>query len=109
VSGDPTIKRALAQGVPVTVEELGHVDLVICGTVNRDGVRVGKGGGYSALELGLLVQAGLVDDARMIATTVHSLQLLDEELRETAHDSAWTSWPRRMRSSAHVPRAGRQA
>ena len=88
VAGDPTIKRALAEGVPVTVEELGHVDLVVCGTVavNRDGVRVGKGGGYSDLELGLLVEAGLVDDATVIATTVHPLQVLDEELPETAHD-----------------------
>jgi 5-formyltetrahydrofolate cyclo-ligase len=88
VVGDPTIKRALAEGVPVTVEELGHVDLVVCGTVavNPDGVRVGKGGGYSDLELGLLVQAGLVDDSTVIATTVHPLQVLDEELPETAHD-----------------------
>jgi 5-formyltetrahydrofolate cyclo-ligase len=88
VEGDPTIKRALAEGVPVGVEELGHVDLVVCGTVavNRDGVRVGKGGGYSDLELGLLVEAGLVDDATMIATTVHPLQVLDEELPETEHD-----------------------
>jgi 5-formyltetrahydrofolate cyclo-ligase len=88
VEGDPTIKRALAEGVPVTVEELGHVDLVVCGTVavNRDGARVGKGGGYSDLELGLLVEAGLVDDATTIATTVHPLQVLDEELPETAHD-----------------------
>jgi 5-formyltetrahydrofolate cyclo-ligase len=88
VQGDPTIKRALAEGVPVTVEELGHVDVVVCGTVavNRDGVRVGKGGGYSDLELGLLIEAGLVDDATTIATTVHPLQVLDEDLPETAHD-----------------------
>ena len=88
VQGDPTIKRGLAEGVPVRVEELGHVDLVVCGTVavNRDGVRVGKGGGYSDLELALLVEAGLVDDATTIATTVHPLQLLDEDLPETAHD-----------------------
>jgi 5-formyltetrahydrofolate cyclo-ligase len=88
VAGDPTIKRAVAEGVRVTVEELGRVDLVVCGTVavNRDGVRVGKGGGYSDLELGLLVEAGLVDDTTVIATTVHALQLLDEELPEMAHD-----------------------
>jgi 5-formyltetrahydrofolate cyclo-ligase len=88
VAGDPTIKRALAEGVPMTVEDLGHVDLVVCGTVavNRAGVRVGKGGGYSDLELGLLVEVGLVDDATVIATTVHPLQLLDEELPETEHD-----------------------
>jgi 5-formyltetrahydrofolate cyclo-ligase len=88
VAGDPTIKKAMAEGAPVRVEDLGHVDLVVCGTVavNRAGVRVGKGGGYSDLELGLLVEAGLVDDATTIVTTVHPLQLLDEELPETAHD-----------------------
>jgi 5-formyltetrahydrofolate cyclo-ligase len=88
VEGDPTIRKALAEGVPTRVEELGHVDLVVCGTVavNRAGVRVGKGGGYSDLELGLLVAAGLVDDATTTVTTVHALQLLDEELPETEHD-----------------------
>lgn len=88
VESDPTIKRGLAEGVPVAVEDLGHVDLVVCGTVavNHAGVRVGKGGGYSDLELALLVEAGLVDDATTIATTVHPLQLLDEELPESAHD-----------------------
>jgi 5-formyltetrahydrofolate cyclo-ligase len=34
----------------------------------------------------LLVEAGLVDEATMIVTTVHPLQLLDEQLPETAHD-----------------------
>ena len=88
VAGDPTIKKALAEGAPARVEDLGHVDLVVCGTVavNRAGVRIGKGGGYSDLELGLLVEAGLVDDATTIVTTVHPLQVLDEELPETAHD-----------------------
>src|SRR5918912_4303812 len=88
VEADPTIKKALAEGMPTRVEDLGHVDLVVCGTVavNRAGVRVGKGGGYSDLELGLLVEAGLVDDATTIVTTVHPLQVVDEELPETAHD-----------------------
>jgi len=88
VESDPTIKKAMEHGVPTSVEDLGHVDLVVCGTVavNRDGVRVGKGGGYSDLELGLLIEAGLVDDATTIVTTVHSLQLVDESLPETEHD-----------------------
>jgi 5-formyltetrahydrofolate cyclo-ligase len=88
VAGDPTIKKALAEGEPVSVEELGHVDLVVCGTVavNHAGVRVGKGGGYSDLELGLLVESGLVDDATTIVTTIHPLQLVDEKLPETTHD-----------------------
>ena len=65
-----------------------RVDLVVCGTVavNRRGVRVGKGGGYSDLEFGLLSQRGLVDEATVIATTVHPLQVLDDDLPEADHD-----------------------
>jgi 5-formyltetrahydrofolate cyclo-ligase len=88
VQGDPTIKRALAEGRPVGLDELEPVDLIVCGTVavNRQGVRIGKGGGFSDLEFALLVERGLVNDATTIATTVHDLQLLDEELPETHHD-----------------------
>ena len=86
LADDATIKARGAH--PVAVEELEPVDLVVCGTVavNRDGVRVGKGGGYSDLELALLLEAGLVGDATTIATTVHRLQLLDDDLPETEHD-----------------------
>ena len=88
VRGDPTISKAMKAGRPMAVDELEPVDLVVCGTVavNRDGVRVGKGGGYSDLEFALLVEAGLVGDETTIATTVHPLQLLHEELPETEHD-----------------------
>jgi 5-formyltetrahydrofolate cyclo-ligase len=88
VNSDPTIKKAMSEGIPTSVEDLGHVDLVVCGTVavNRDGVRVGKGGGYSDLELALLTEAGLVDDETTIVTTVHELQLVDGQLPETEHD-----------------------
>jgi 5-formyltetrahydrofolate cyclo-ligase len=49
-------------------------------------VRVGKGGGYSDLEMGLLAEEGLVDDATTVVTTVHPLQVVDEDLPETEHD-----------------------
>ena len=83
-----SIKGASVAGKPVRLEQVGHVDLIVCGSVavNRKGARIGKGGGYSDLELALLVERGLVDDATPIATTVHPLQLLDEELPETVHD-----------------------
>jgi 5-formyltetrahydrofolate cyclo-ligase len=88
VRGDPTIKRALSEGEPLGLDELEPVELVVCGTVavNREGVRVGKGGGFSDLEFALLAEHGLVGDATTIVTTVHDLQLLDEALPETEHD-----------------------
>jgi len=64
------------------------VDLVVCGTVavNRRGVRVGKGGGYSDLEFALLSESGAIDDRTVVVTTVHPVQMLDENLPETKHD-----------------------
>jgi 5-formyltetrahydrofolate cyclo-ligase len=88
VRGDPTIKRALVEGRPVGLDELEPVEVIVCGTVavNRKGVRIGKGGGFSDLEFALLVERGLVSDKTTIATTVHDLQVLDEDLPETKHD-----------------------
>ena len=83
-----SIRGAMAAGRPVAIEEMERVDLVVCGTVAVDhsGVRVGKGGGYSDLEFGLLVAAGLVDGGTALSTTVHAAQVLDGDLPETAHD-----------------------
>ena len=75
-------------GRPVDISSIRRIDLVVCGSVavNRKGARLGKGGGFSDLEYGLLTQAGLVDDNTTVATTVHSLQVLEEDLPETRHD-----------------------
>lgn len=72
----------------VGTERMRPIDLVVCGTVaaNRDGVRLGKGAGYSDIEVALLIEDGLVDDGTVIVTTVHSLQVLDEPLPEGEHD-----------------------
>ncbi|WP_329084625.1 MULTISPECIES: 5-formyltetrahydrofolate cyclo-ligase [unclassified Streptosporangium] len=72
----------------VGIEEMRPIDLVVCGTVavNREGVRLGKGAGYSDIEVGLLIEAGLVSDRTVIVTTVHSLQMVDEPLPEGEHD-----------------------
>lgn len=88
VRGDPTIKRAMSEGTPRGLDELESIELVVCGTVavNRKGVRIGKGGGFSDLEFALLAERGLVGDDTTIVTTVHELQLLDEDLPETEHD-----------------------
>jgi 5-formyltetrahydrofolate cyclo-ligase len=72
----------------VAIAQMPPLDLVVCGSVavNADGARIGKGAGYSDLELALLAEAGLITDHTTIVTTVHPLQLLDGALPETAHD-----------------------
>ena len=74
-------QAAATLATTVTIDEMPTLDLVVCGSVavNADGARVGKGAGYSDLELALLSEAGLIDAHTTIVTTVHSLQVLDEE------------------------------
>lgn len=83
-----SIRGAAAAGRKIAIEEMQPVDLVVCGSVavNKKGVRVGKGGGFSDLEFALLVDAGLITDETTLVTTVHPLQVLDEKLPETDHD-----------------------
>jgi 5-formyltetrahydrofolate cyclo-ligase len=83
-----SITGSARAGRRVRVAELQPVDLVVCGSVavNREGARVGKGGGFSDLEFALLVEAGLIGPDTLIATTVHPLQVLGEALPETGHD-----------------------
>jgi 5-formyltetrahydrofolate cyclo-ligase family len=54
--------------------------------VNRQGARIGKGGGFSDLEVAFLVEAGVLRPDTVLATTVHPLQVVDEPLPETVHD-----------------------
>jgi 5-formyltetrahydrofolate cyclo-ligase len=69
-------------------DDMRPVDLVLCGSVavNQQGVRVGKGAGYSDIEVALLIEAGLIGPGTSIVTTVHQLQVIDDELPETQHD-----------------------
>jgi 5-formyltetrahydrofolate cyclo-ligase len=72
----------------VAIEQMRSIDLVVCGSVavNRQGARLGKGAGYSDIEVALLIEAGLVTDDTTIVTTVHSLQVIDDALPESSHD-----------------------
>ncbi|MBB6174851.1 5-formyltetrahydrofolate cyclo-ligase [Nocardiopsis mwathae] len=72
----------------IGVEEMKPVDLIVCGSVavNRNGVRLGKGAGYSDIEVALLQEAGLIGPKTTIVTTVHSSQIVEDELPETEHD-----------------------
>lgn len=83
-----TISGAFKHGRLVSVEKMKPVDLVISGSVavNRQGVRIGKGGGFADLEYGLAVAAGIVRPETPVIGTVHALQVLDQELPWTQHD-----------------------
>lgn len=81
-------KVAASVARKIGVDEMQPVDFIICGSVavNRQGVRLGKGAGYSDIEVALLQEAGLIGPSTTIVTTVHSLQVVDDELPETKHD-----------------------
>jgi 5-formyltetrahydrofolate cyclo-ligase len=83
-----SIKGAASAGSPVSFEQMRPLDLIVCGSVvvNPAGARIGKGGGYSDLEFALATEAGLIGDDTVVVTTVHPLQVVDEDLPETEHD-----------------------
>jgi 5-formyltetrahydrofolate cyclo-ligase len=55
--------------------------------VGEDGVRLGKGGGFSDLELALASAAGLVGPDTVVVTTVHDLQVRPAcQVPRTDHD-----------------------
>ncbi|MFB6121550.1 MAG: 5-formyltetrahydrofolate cyclo-ligase [Halobacteriaceae archaeon] len=75
-------------GVPAGPEDVGHVDLILVGSVavTTDGARVGKGEGYSDLEFAVLSEFDAVDETTTVATTVHERQVVDEDVPVDAHD-----------------------
>jgi len=83
-----SIKGAGQHGKPVKLEDMRKIDLVVCGSVavNRKGARVGKGGGYSDLEFALLTEQKKIDARTPIVTSVHPLQIIDEDIPMTEHD-----------------------
>ena len=83
-----TIKGALRHGKVIDLDEVPELDFVLTGSVavNLKGARLGKGGGFSDLEFALLSEAGRIDRRTVIATTVHPIQILRENLLMTGHD-----------------------
>jgi 5-formyltetrahydrofolate cyclo-ligase len=73
-----SIKGAVRSARTIDVDELEPVDLVVtgCVAVAESGARLGKGGGFSDLEIAVAADAGLVDTGTVVVTTVHELQVL---------------------------------
>jgi len=79
-----TIRGAFIYGEKVHVEDLPRIDLIIVGSVavSKDGLRIGKGGGYGELEYAILLECGKIDHDVPIATNIHDLQLIDKAPRD---------------------------
>jgi 5-formyltetrahydrofolate cyclo-ligase len=93
ITGSPrqatSIKGASRAAAPVDVSEIQPVDLVVAGCVAVDerGARLGKGGGFSDLELAVATEAGLVGPSTVVVTTVHELQIRPAgEIPTVGHD-----------------------
>jgi 5-formyltetrahydrofolate cyclo-ligase len=82
------IRGAERLGRPVGIDVVPPIDLIVCGAVavNARGARVGKGGGFSDLEYGLLVETGRAGARTPIVTTVHPAQILPEAIEMRVHD-----------------------
>lgn len=83
-----TIGGSSEVGERVAPEGMESVDFVVSGSVavNDRGDRVGKGEGYSDFEFAILREFGLVDDETTTATTVHEMQIVDEDIPTTPQD-----------------------
>ena len=94
-----TLRGAFKYGRICPPQQIPNVDLIVVGSVavSRDGIRVGKGGGYSEIEYGILRELRLVDEETPVFTSVHDLQIIDCAPRE-AHDLTvdLISTPRRL-------------
>ena len=83
-----SIRGAGKVGKPTLPKDMPKIELIVAGSVavRRDGVRVGKGSGFSDLELALLTELGRVGRWTTVATTVHPLQIVSEPIQMLPHD-----------------------
>jgi len=80
-----TIKGAFKYGLLISLENMPKPDLIItgCVAVDKNGFRLGKGGGYGDKEINLLHEKfGYIP----VITTVHELQVVEKLPREE-HDT----------------------
>jgi 5-formyltetrahydrofolate cyclo-ligase len=77
-----TSQGFLTHGERIEFEEIEPLDFCVVGSVavGRAGGRTGKGAGFADLETGIFCELGIVDAATPMATTVHSMQLVSDEV-----------------------------
>ena len=79
IRGASTIMGAFKYGKPADIGKIPKIDLIVAGSVavSPDGARIGKGGGYSEIEYGILRELKLIGEETPIITTVHDMQVID--------------------------------
>jgi 5-formyltetrahydrofolate cyclo-ligase len=86
-----TAQGFLAHGEPIGFEDMPRLDFCVvgCVAVTRAGGRTGKGAGFADLEHGIFRELGLTTPDTPIATTVHSLQVVEPaKVVMEPHDNA---------------------
>lgn len=80
-----TIKHSKKFGEKIDLKDIEEISLVVAGSVavTRNGKRVGKGGGYSDIEYGILRELELGKPP--VITTIHPIQIV-KNIPTEAHD-----------------------
>jgi len=84
-----TIAGAFKWGRPVKPWELPSVDMVIIGSVAVNpstGLRLGKSHGYAEIEWGILSTFDKVGEETPVATTIHDVQLVQDDIPREPFD-----------------------
>jgi len=63
----------------INLDDKVKLDMIVIGSVavSRDGHRIGRGNGFVDLDIGILIQTGVITPETVIVTTVHDHQLND--------------------------------
>jgi 5-formyltetrahydrofolate cyclo-ligase len=80
----------MTHGERIGFEDVDPIDFAVIGSVavSRAGGRTGKGAGFADLETGIFRDLGIITDKTVLATCVHSCQLVpDARVVMQAHDS----------------------
>lgn len=85
-----TAQGFVEHGERIGFEQVATLDFCVVGSVavTRGGARTGKGAGFADLETAIFRELGKINDRTPMATTIHSLQLVDSDaVVMQAHDS----------------------
>jgi 5-formyltetrahydrofolate cyclo-ligase len=85
-----TAQGFVEHGDRIGFEDVAPLDFCVVGSVavTRAGARTGKGAGFADLETGIFRELGIVTAETPMATSVHSIQLIDSDVVVMqAHDS----------------------